>query len=109
MAKSGSRIPGDEDTRKNRVAGLGPLTGIFAGVGVGAALGLARTAGWRPHVRTAGLATGLGAIAATAGPMAALGVSDPRTWTLQDWVSDVVPHVAYGVTVAAVAQALDPD
>jgi len=108
VAKSGSRIPGDEDTRKNRVAGLGPLTGIFAGVGVGAALGLARTAGWRPHVLTAGLATGLGAIAATVGPMAALGVSDPRTWTLQDWVSDVVPHVAYGVTVAAVAQALDP-
>ena len=109
VAKSGHRIPGDEDTRKNRVAGLGPLTGIVAGVGVGAVLGLARTAGWRPHVLTAGLVTGLGAMAATAGPMAMLGVSDPRTWTLQDWASDFVPHVVYGLTVAAIAQALDPD
>ena len=109
VSRTGLRIPGEEDTRKNRVAGLGPLNGIFVGVGIGAVLGLARTAGWRPHVLTAGLVTGLGAMAATDSSMAALGVSDPRTWTLMDWLSDVVPHLAYGLATAAVAQALDPD
>jgi hypothetical protein len=109
VSRTGLRIPGEEDTRKNRVAGLGPLNGIFVGVGIGAVLGLARTAGWRPHVLTAGLVTGLGAMAATDGSMAALGVSDPRTWTLMDWLSDVVPHLAYGLATAAVAQALHPD
>ncbi len=109
VSRTGLRIPGEEDTRKNRVAGLGLLNGIFVGVGIGAVLGLARTAGWRPHVLTAGLVTGLGAMAATDSSMAALGVSDPRTWTLMDWLSDVVPHLAYGLATAAVAQALDPD
>jgi hypothetical protein len=109
VSRTGLRIPGEEDTRKNRVAGLGLLNGIFVGVGIGAVLGLARTAGWRPHVLTAGLVTGLGAMAATDSSMAALGVSDPRTWTLMDWLSDVVPHLAYGLATAAVAQALHPD
>ncbi|MDP9407093.1 MAG: hypothetical protein M3P95_04185, partial [Actinomycetota bacterium] len=28
-------IPGDEQTRQNRLQGLGPITGLVAGVGVG--------------------------------------------------------------------------
>ena len=53
-AKAGLTIPGDDDTRQNRVSGLGPLTGLLAGVGVGAVLGLARTAGWKPHLAVTG-------------------------------------------------------
>ncbi len=34
-------VPGEGDARQNRVAGLGPLTGLVAGVGVGAGLGWA--------------------------------------------------------------------
>jgi len=109
VAKTGLEIPGNEDTRKNRLAGLGPLTGLFAGIGVGAALGLARAAGWRPGLVTAGLLTGFGAMAATDAPMAVLGVSDPRTWKPADWISDAVPHLAYGLTAAAVAQSLSTD
>ena len=41
-------IPGDEETHHNRVAGLGPLLGIAAGVGTGAALGAVRATGARP-------------------------------------------------------------
>ena len=37
-------IPGEGETRDNRVAGLGPLTGIAAGVGVGVLAGLGRAA-----------------------------------------------------------------
>jgi len=108
-AKTGLAIPGDEETRKNRLAGLGPLTGLFAGIGVGAVLGLARAAGWRPGLLPAALLTGFGAMAAADGPIAALGVSDPRTWKPADWISDAVPHLAYGLTAAAVVQSLSTD
>jgi hypothetical protein len=30
--------------------------------------------------------------------MAAMGVSDPRKWSVSDWLSDLVPHLAYGLT-----------
>lgn len=108
-AKTGIDIPGDEDTRKNRLAGLGPLTGLVAGLGVGAALGLARTLGFRPNLLVAGVAAGAAAMAGTDAPMAALGVTDPGSWAAKDWLSDAVPHLAYGLMTAAVVQGLDPD
>src|SRR3954447_14633638 len=48
-------IPGEGATRENRLQGLGPLTGLVAGVGVGVLAGLARAAGFRspPLVGTA--------------------------------------------------------
>jgi hypothetical protein len=99
-------IPGDEKTRPNRLTGLGALTGLVAGVGVGVLVGLARAAGVRssPLVGTA-LITG-GVLVATNGPMTVLGVTDPRTWSATDWVSDVVPHLAYGAVVKATMDAL---
>lgn len=93
-------IPGDEDTRQNRLLGLGPLTGVAAGVTVGAAMGLLRSAGRSVPVWAAGPVAALAAMAAGDGPMAALGVTDPRSWSLKDWVSDVVPHLAFGFTAA---------
>jgi hypothetical protein len=39
--------------------------------------------------------------------MAALGVSDPTTWSATDWISDVVPHLVYGLVTAAVIEGLD--
>ena len=104
--KAGVDIPGDDDTRQNRVSGLGPLTGLAAGVGVGAALGLARAAGWKPPFALAGLVAAVSAMAGTDGPMAALGVADPRSWAATDWLTDLVPHLGYGLVTAAVAQNL---
>lgn len=100
-------IPGDEVTRANRVAGLGPLTGLVAGVVIGAGLGLARSAGWRPGPVVSGLAATVGALIGSNGPMTVLGVTDPRTWTVTDWVSDVIPHLAYGAVTAWVLEGLD--
>jgi hypothetical protein len=100
-------IPGDGDTRDNRVAGLGPLTGLAAGVGVGALLGLARSVGWRPGMVAGTVGATVGALVASNGPMTVLGVTDPRTWSAIDWVSDLVPHAAYGAVTAAVLRALD--
>ena len=33
-------------------------------------------------------------------PMAALGVTDPRTWDAESWLSDLLPHAAFGVLTA---------
>jgi hypothetical protein len=41
-------------------------------------------------------------MAATGVPVAALGVSDPRTWSREDWIADAVPHLAYGAVAQAV-------
>ncbi len=45
---TGIKIQGTEEERTNRLAGLGPLTGLVVGVGVGAVLSLVREAGYRP-------------------------------------------------------------
>jgi hypothetical protein len=98
---------GAEQAGDNRRSGLGALLGIMSGLTSGVAYGLVR-----PHLRglplpVAGLAAGLAANAATVLPMAVSGVSDPRTWSTSSWLSDLIPHLAYGLTTAAVFDALD--
>src|SRR5919206_3917713 len=70
-------IPGEGETRQNRLQGLGPLTGLVAGVGVGVLTGLARAAGFRsaPPVGVALVTAGV--LVASNGPMTVLGVTDP--------------------------------
>jgi hypothetical protein len=45
-------------------------------------------------------ATGLAALLAGNAPMTVLGVTDPRQWNAEAWISDVVPHLAYGAVTA---------
>lgn len=100
-------IPGDGETRQNRVQGLGPLMGLVAGVGVGTVGGLARAAGYL-SAKPVGIAlTTLGVLVAANGPMTALGVTDPRTWSGKDWMADLVPHLVYGVVVKNTIDAFD--
>ncbi|MFI7276998.1 hypothetical protein [Streptomyces sp. NPDC049879] len=101
-------VPGDDGTRPHRVSALGALTGIAAGVGAGAALGTLRAAGWRPGTAALGMAATLTVLVASNGPMTVLRVTDPRTWSAGDWVSDVVPHAAYGAVTAWLLERLDP-
>ena len=100
-------IPGDQDTRQNRLQGLGPLTGLVAGIGVGVLGGLARASGYRSATPVGVTLTTLGVLVAANGPMTVLGVTDPRTWSATDWLSDVVPHLAYGVVVRTTMDAFD--
>jgi hypothetical protein len=100
---AGVEVPGDDETRRNRLAGLGPLAGIATGVGVGVLAGL--LARRLPLPALAG-AVGTTAMLGSNGPMTALGITDPRSWGAVGWVSDVVPHLAYGVVTAAVAKRL---
>lgn len=105
---AGVDIPGDEDEQANRVAGLGPLLGLGAGVAAGVAAAAARAAGWHPG-RIAGTAVAAAAaMAAGNAPMVLLKVTDPRTWSAADWVSDILPHLAYGAVADAVLRAAAP-
>ncbi len=101
-------VPGEGDLRQNRLQGLGPLTGIAAGVGTGALLGLARSRGFGRGAVVGTLAATLGALLGSNGPMTVLGVTDPRTWPASSWVADIVPHLAYGAVTAVVLEQFDP-
>jgi len=48
----------------------------------------------------------LAAMVASDGPAVALGVTDPRQWDLNSWLSDIVPHLAYGLATALSYDAL---
>jgi hypothetical protein len=100
-------IPGEGDERENRLQGLGALTGLVAGVGFGTLVGLVRAAGLRTSPLVGTLLTTAGVLVATNGPMTALEITDPRTWSAADWLSDLVPHVVYGVVVRTTLDALD--
>lgn len=104
---TGATIPGTAEERTNRIAGLGPLTGLLVGIGVGAALGLARTTGYKPGLLGSSVTAAAGALLGSNGPMTILGITDPRTWTPTDWASDLIPHLAYGIVTGAALQALD--
>jgi hypothetical protein len=100
-------IPGAGETRRNRLQGLGPLMGLLAGTGVGVLVGLVRAAGYRSATPVGALLTTAGVMVAANGPMTALGITDPRAWSATDWISDVVPHLAYGVVVRTTMDAFD--
>ncbi|WP_300008632.1 hypothetical protein [Pseudonocardia sp.] len=96
----------DSAAAGNRRSGLGALMGIAAGLATGAVYGLARPGlGGLPAVARGAL-VGVAANVATTGPMAATGVTDVREWTPDSWVSDLLPHLAYGLVTVAVADAL---
>ena len=99
-------IPGVGETRQNRISGLGALNGIASGISVGMVLGVLRGLGWRPGLLVTGLLASAGAMGSTNGVMSALGVTDPSGWSAGDWVSEVIPHMAYGFVTAAALQAM---
>ena len=105
---AGIAVPGEGQTRDNRLTGLGSLSGIVTGVGIGAAFGVLRRLGLRPPTLIGGALVGLSAMAATDSSMASMGISDPRTWSAADWLADLLPHLAYGLVTYGTLQALQP-
>jgi hypothetical protein len=102
----GVTVPGTGDFLANRLLGLGALTGYAAGIGMGLILGLAYALGWSPSLLVATLVATAIALIGTNGPMTVLGVTDPRTWGVVGWISDLIPHFGYGVVTALVLRYL---
>ena len=94
--RTGVSVPGSDARRDNRVSGLGGALGLLAGVAGGVALGALHAAGLRPSRGATVLGTGAVVMLGTNLSMTGLGVTDPRTWSRVDWLSDVVPHLVYG-------------
>lgn len=105
----GAEVPGTPDQVQNRLEGLGPVSGLGVGLGIGALAGLLRAFGVKIPIAAAPVILGLGAMAVSDGVMTAVGVTDPRTWTPASVVQDAVPHLVYGaVTVLALHRMIDP-
>ena len=100
-------VSGSKDQQVNKLSALGALAGIKVGLGVGVAASVARAAGLRLPAPLAVTLTGAAAMAASDLPVAALGISDPREWTTADWLSDAVPHLAYGLATHSVLTAFE--
>ena len=105
-ASVGMEIPGTGDARTHRLRGLGALSGIATGVAVGVAYRLLvpRSVEDRPMLAVPLLT--VATMAATNSSMAAYGITDPRTWSVSDWSSDLVPHLVYAAVVHGTVRAL---
>lgn len=98
----------DSDEAGNRRSALGALLGIAAGLGAGAVYGVLRPKLGRVPRVLLGVGAGGAANIASTGPMTALGITDPRTWPAESWVSDLIPHLAYGFATMAVWELMQP-
>jgi hypothetical protein len=98
---AGHPIEGSGDTRQNRLIGLGALSGIATGVGVGSVFGFLRPIVLRLGPVFGPLLIGGAAMAASDIPLVKLGLTDTKDWSSTDWASDIVPHLAFGVATYA--------
>lgn len=94
------------DAPKNRRSGAGPLVGYAVGLGAALAHGMVRPATrWLPWP-LAGILLGGATLVASEGTATALGATDWGKWTAAEWLSDIIPRAAYGLTVVYVCDRL---
>ncbi|MEV5554262.1 hypothetical protein AB0L44_11430 [Nonomuraea wenchangensis] len=91
---------GEGERADNRKEALGSLLGYGTGAGAALCYGLAAER-CRPSWPVGVLALTALAMVGSNAPLTLLGTTDPRSWSATDWISDVVPHLAYGVTAYA--------
>lgn len=103
---AGVEIPGDGETRQNRVIGIGALLGIGTGLSAGVAASVLGPLVRRLPFPAAAVLVGGLAMAGGDVPMTRLGLTDPAEWSRSDWLSDALPHFAYGVATAWTLRAL---
>jgi hypothetical protein len=105
--RAGVRLGPDEESAANRRTAVATLLGYATGASIGVTCALGQPVLRRLPRLPAALLVGAAAMAATDAASAALGTTDPRTWSATDCLSDVVPHLAFGVGAVATLDALD--
>jgi hypothetical protein len=103
--RAGEPVLGTGQERDNRLDGLGALASLATGVGVGAAAGMVRALVLRLGPVLGPVLLGASAMTATDASLARLGVTDPRQWNAEAWLSDAAPHLAFGVACYATLRA----
>jgi hypothetical protein len=98
----------DGEAPRNRRSGAGALLGYGVGLGSAIAYSTIRPAveDWLPWP-IAGAILGAATLVTSEGAATALGATDWGTWSLVDWISDIVPRALFGLTVAYVCEILD--
>ena len=97
---------GEQQQAANRKQAAGALLGHVTGLGVAVLYALGPSGLRRLPSWVTGPLLGAAAMAGSDVPAAALGVTDPTMWDSASWLSDVIPHMAYGTTTSAVHKAL---
>ncbi len=104
---AGMRLAADDtQTTRSRRTAAGSLLGYGAGLGLGAAYGLAERTLPDLPLPVSGALLGVVAMAATDVPATATGATDPLTWGPSGWLADLLPHLGYGIATVAVYRAL---
>lgn len=105
--RTGVELGGGEEASNRREA-AGALLGFVTGLGVTAAYALVSGRRRTPPVSVTATAPLLGAAAMAGSDVSAtaLGVTDPRSWSRSAWLSDIVPHLVYGLAAGATLRAL---
>lgn len=91
---------GSQEQVGPRSQALGALMGFAVGLGWGAAYALVRSR-IRIPFRAAALGLAVVAMASSDAPLVAQDLTDPGEWGVSGWLSDVLPHLAYGAAAAA--------
>jgi hypothetical protein len=107
-ADAGLQIPGEGDMRQHRVSGIGALLGIGTGISAGIAASALGPVVRRLPAPLAAVLVGGMAMAGSDVPMTRMGLTDPRQWSTSDWLSDALPHLAYGFGAVWTLRALKP-
>jgi hypothetical protein len=98
---------GNSEAAENRKSGIGALMGYVVGLGVGATYGVIRPRLSGSSVPLAGAVLELAAMAGSDVPATVTGATDPRGWGTSGSLSDVVPHLAYGLVTAMAFESFD--
>lgn len=91
---------GDEAHAGNRRQAIGALMGYATGVAFGAFYGSLRGRRRRLPSVLSGAVLGALVMAAADASATLAGATDPSEWSGADWLADLVPHAAYGITTA---------
>ncbi len=90
---------------KSRRSGLGSASGYADGLALPMLYAAVAPDRDRP-VLVAALVLAAGAMIGSNALPIALGLTDPRSWTVDDWLTDAGPHLAYGLVAALTYEAL---
>lgn len=106
LAERASIPLGSGDAAGNRTSAAAALLGQFTGMLGGVAWVAAEPALRRLPRPLAAAALGVAVMAGTDGSSMLLGTTDPKSWSPGDWLSDLVPHFAYGAATLAAYDAM---
>lgn len=95
-----------DDRTKVRRSALGALSGYMIGITIGSVYGAARPLVAKLPLGAKALIVGGLAMAASDVPATILEATDPKTWGVSGWLSDIVPHAVYGLVTSGVFDAL---